>query len=581
MSFAQVLRNRNVERGLVLVAALGMLMSLLVIFAPAARAHHPTTVAGQICEDGLKYITFTSTSWKTDGTPGSGHDDVRIEVSVNGGAWTEVASGAYESPDYSFSGQFLGEDYIGQTIQVRSQVVGPWDNGGSPGNGHPDATTEEFIVPDDCAQEASVAVSHENCDFEYGEGFLIQSGGVNINIDPESGATVTVTGPDNFEETYTTSGFYELEPGAYSWTAEAQPGYELTGDTGGEFTVLDCSWIFLIKQVIDWEEGDVTEFGFTSEDLDDLFETEGTTVFLHHDGIIGGPVPPGSYDVIESVIPEGYEFVSITCDDGDSGQTGDATATYVVAQGEVVTCTFFNQEEEEPPVEPEPGFVRVIKDVVSGDLAAKFEFVGDVSGEIGDGENIELVVPVGETVSSTEIVPEGWELTNISCISEGGTWEVDLENGTVDMTVTEEAGGVVCTFSNVESEVEALVIVTVGGECVENDGNGSGQIDVSMSVPGGATVVIKSGNTVVETLTDDGVVTVPEGQTYTWEATANEGFEFPVGFVPNGTVAIEVCSIEELPLTGLGTTELFGISLLLLGVGGLTLFATRARREET
>ena len=57
-------------------------------------------------------------------------------------------------------------------------------------------------------------------------------------------------------------------------------------------------------------------------------------------------VEPGSYMVIESV-PAGWEDPSIVCDDGDSSGSG-ATATFIAAGGETVTCTFTNAEV--PPV---------------------------------------------------------------------------------------------------------------------------------------------------------------------------------------------------------------------------------------
>jgi len=119
----------------------------MVIFASPAQAHHPTTTASPTCIDDQTVINYTSTSWQI-GEPG--HPDVRIQVSVNGGSWTEVDSGAYEAPSYSFSGSFPGEDYVGQSIRVRSRVVGNWPNGAAPGNSHPAATTAAFTVPADC-----------------------------------------------------------------------------------------------------------------------------------------------------------------------------------------------------------------------------------------------------------------------------------------------------------------------------------------------------------------------------------------------------------------------------------------------
>jgi hypothetical protein len=59
---------------------------------------------------------------------------------------------------------------------------------------------------------------------------------------------------------------------------------------------------------------------------------------------------PGTYDTSETV-PGGWDLTDITCDDADSsgsatpvGPGGTGTATYQVALGETVTCTFTNTE---------------------------------------------------------------------------------------------------------------------------------------------------------------------------------------------------------------------------------------------
>ena len=53
---------------------------------------------------------------------------------------------------------------------------------------------------------------------------------------------------------------------------------------------------------------------------------------------------PGPYEVSE-VVPAGWDLGDISCDDDDStGDTDTATATFDVAAGETVTCTFTNTE---------------------------------------------------------------------------------------------------------------------------------------------------------------------------------------------------------------------------------------------
>jgi len=151
---------------------------------------------------------------------------------------------------------------------------------------------------------------------------------------------------------------------------------------------------------------------------------------------------------------------------------------------------------------------------------------------------------------------------------------------TTTTTVPEE------TTTTVPDEVRALVFVTVEGECVVDDGKGEGEITVTVSVDDAATIVLRDGDgDVVATVTADTVVTVPEDDTYTWEATPNEGFEFATDFVSSDEVEIETCTpdevkdLEVLPFTGAETEALAVIAAVLSAIGLLVILATR-RVEE-
>jgi hypothetical protein len=174
---------------------------------------------------------------------------------------------------------------------------------------------------------------------------------------------------------------------------------------------------------------------------------------------------------------------------------------------------------------------------------------------------------------TTTTVPEETTTT----VPEETTTTVPEETTT---TVPEE------TTTTIPDEVLALVFVTVDGKCVVDDGKGEGRITVTISVDDAATVVIKDGDgDVVATVTEDSVVTVPEDDTYTWEATPNEGFEFAEDFVSTGEVDIDACTpdevkdLEVLPFTGAETEALAVIAAVLSGIGLLVLLATR-RVEE-
>jgi len=82
----------------------------------------------------------------------------------------------------------------------------------------------------------SVQVSPGSCVWD-GQASLTP---VAVTIDPESGATVTIEGPGGPYVFSGSGGSASLLPGDYSWSAAAAGGYELTGNTSGEFTAGSC-----------------------------------------------------------------------------------------------------------------------------------------------------------------------------------------------------------------------------------------------------------------------------------------------------------------------------------------------------
>ena len=133
-------------------------MSMMVVFAPAALAHHPEISASQVCDDGDVAIAYESVSWRTDGGSGSAHNDIRIDIQVNGsGPWTEIANGAYNAGNnYRFSGVIDGTPYVGQSVVVRARAVGAWTNGQGGGETR---QTSPFVVNLVCTESVTVSAS--------------------------------------------------------------------------------------------------------------------------------------------------------------------------------------------------------------------------------------------------------------------------------------------------------------------------------------------------------------------------------------------------------------------------------------
>jgi LPXTG-motif cell wall-anchored protein len=158
--------------------------------------------------------------------------------------------------------------------------------------------------------------------------------------------------------------------------------------------------------------------------------------------------PVGTYAVAETV-PAGWDLSSATCSDGSS------PAAVNLGSGEVVTCTFTNTQR---------GSITAVLDLVplSGNGAARtilarfaatdFVFTGDLAATLlNDGDSIGPNEVAPATYSTTEIVPDGWDLTSIDC-SDGNS---SGNTGTGTATFVVDPGeDVVCTFTNVEEEVK-------------------------------------------------------------------------------------------------------------------------------
>jgi hypothetical protein len=302
------------------------------------------------------------------------------------------------------------------------------------------------------------------------------------------------------------------------------------------------------------------------------FNTTGFTLddstLAHGESGSSGDLDAGNYAVSETV-PAGWSLQSATCDNGDDPSSIDLEA------GETVTCTFVN---DELPEEVEPGQIIVEKVVLIGSDTFQFTFnttgftLADNTLAHGQSSSSGDIAP-GDGYSVSETLPPGWTMVSAVCDDGSPVTNIDVEAGE---TVT-------CTFTNtVTDEVQASILVQVTGTCIETDGEGEGRITVSMSVAGGADVVIRnSSGAVVGTLSADGSITVPEGATYTWEATPNEGFEFPEDADTSGSITIATCSDPEtLPFTGIDLDLMAAYAAALLA-GGLAMLLYSRRAEES
>jgi hypothetical protein len=799
-------------------------MSVMVVFAPAALAHHPEVDAYETCLDAQPYIHFDAISWKTDGSSGSGHADIRIEIRVNGsGSWIDVTGGAFTAVNnYRFSGDIDSGPYWGDSVEIRARANGAWDNGqgggetwttnpitidqdcfnpscpgqyfeykvepvteglhgsfftvsniqdggsgptfdwsstvpvfqvivkGGPGAnlynysgdtsdtglhsplntkngkwfglshvtfcyGEPEAepvdvtpmpqvceliqgsaqgaisfaidpvagavvqvylnpnftgpvgagladgqelslspgtyywqatasssdyeltgpTSGEFTI-DPC--EASVVVISGNCVLNDNGAPV---GAVEVTIDPDSGATVVITGPGGPYNFSGDGGSMELVPGSYAWTASPGSGFTLGGETSGEFTIDPCdsSVIIVAGGCVVNENG--AALGSVQVNID---PDSGATV------VITGPGGPYNFSGdggSMELVPGSYAW---TASPGSGFTLGGETsgeftidpceASVVVISGNcVLNDNGVPVGAVEVNIDPDSGATVVITGPggpynFSGDGGAMelapgsyawaaspgsgFTLGGETSGEftiepcdvsvlVVSGECEILDGPTGsvtafiDTDSGATVTVYDDELSVAATFSGSGGTSV-LPPGTYSWEATPGDGfdlpeGQQTSGQFTIDPCEGTVIVSYGN-CVEGAATAFGSMTVVID-PGSAAVVTVRNDTgqVVATFDEDGGSQALVAGAYTWDAQASAGFAMTGDSVGQFTVVAcddevldeeienddpedEVRGLEVLPFTGIDTWTLFGASIVLLGSGWVLIRSARRREED-
>lgn len=725
MKAAQITHRRGFERVLAILSAFAMFMSLMVMFAPAALAHHPLISADQVCADGAVRISYESVSWKTDGTSGSGHNDIRIEVRVNNsGNWIEVDNGAYNAGNnYRFSGTFDAAPYTGDSIQVRARANGPWANGQGGGE---TAVTGAIVVNLTCTQTVSVTANPQVCAVNQ-QG--VAQGAISFNIAPTSGATVQVFGNANF--TGPVGGalgddvVLNLSPGTYYWQATAANGFALGNPTSGQFTISPCTASAVVVGGDCAVNANGAPLGSVQVTIN---PNSGATVVISGPG---GPynfsgsggsteLAPGSYTwqatpgsgfalggqssgnfvidpcegsvsvstevcaVIDGPLgtveveidPDSSAIVTVYSDagmtnlvatfDGDGGTanlapglyywaaaagggfalTGDTSGSFtiepcfssvtVVSDACVINGNGAPVGQANVMIDPASGATVVIsgpggpynfsgsggsQDLAPGDYTWQatatggFQLTGDTSGgfsvepcdvsvvvadgecDLTAGELGSVTVFIDAASGATVTVYDAQMKVAVSFVGTGGTSELDP--GTYTWEATPGDGfdfpdGQETSGQFTIDPCQGTVVVS-HGSCVEGAATAFGSVTVTISPEGAATVTIFNSNSQEVAVLSGGTQALAAGS-YTWQAEAEPGFgvagetsgSFAVVACPdevldeeieNDDPEDEVRGLEILPFTGINTWTLFGASIVLLGSGWILIRSAR-RREE-
>ncbi|MBS3792504.1 Ig-like domain-containing protein, partial [Candidatus Bipolaricaulota bacterium] len=232
-------------------------------------------------------------------------------------------------------------------------------------------------------------------------------------------------------------------------------GADLTTNNGtsGEFTMpendVTCTFVNERKtgniKIVKNTVGGNDTFGFTisgpTPASPDVTTADGS-------GNTTEEVDTGTYTVEETTIPAGWTLMSSTCE-----------GSFAVGEDQTVTCEFNNTKQ---------GTIVVEKDAVGGD--GDFTFAGDVSGTIRGGGTLTVSDLSPATYTSTETVPDGWNLTSIDCNDDNSSGDI----GTGIATFNLEAGETVtCTFENTKrATIRVEKSTTPSGEGTDFDFTG-------------------------------------------------------------------------------------------------------------
>ena len=174
-----------------------------------------------------------------------------------------------------------------------------------------------------------------------------------------------------------------------------------------------------------------------------------------------GNLPPGNYTITE-LMPEGWDLTNIIIVDPDFGSTIDlesATATIDLDPNEHITIIFINTKQVTHPM----GTITVNKVTIPSETETNFDFItssseGTFSLSGGNSWSSEELSPGNYTI--TELVPEGWDLTNIIIVDPdfGSTIDLESATATIDLDPNEH---ITIIFINTKQQIAQSGLFTV------------------------------------------------------------------------------------------------------------------------
>ena len=271
--------------------------------------------------------------------------------------------------------------------------------------------------------------------------------------DPQSFAFSLTGGPDGIDQSFSLthaaaphdSGL--VKPGTYATSETVPAGWSQMGSTCSDGSA---------PGAVDLAPGETVTCTFTNTKQGQVVVRKvmvgGTDTFdfaglpagsiSQSGGTLSATVVPGQYTSTEGA-KTGWALTSLTCDDTDSsGSVANRQATFEVAAGEVVTCTFTNTKQ---------GGIVVRKETDPDGSTQSFPFGASYDADgfsLSDGQSNASGELDPGTYSVSENVPAGWELESAVCSDGSPASAIALAAGE---TVT-------CTFTNRLVRGEIVVV---------------------------------------------------------------------------------------------------------------------------
>jgi len=260
--------------------------------------------------------------------------------------------------------------------------------------------------------------------------------------DPTCSGTPIFTAIDGTAPYTAGVGFVSNAAGTWNWTADYagdQNNLPASSDCGAEaVTIINPTGHLIVNKITVPSSDTTTEFPISVSGTGTV--TPPTSVNLTGGSNHNFEVIAGTYSAAETV-PAGWD------------KTGDTCQDVVVTAGQTAECTITNTKR---------GHIIVDKVTTGGDATFSFDASGGTDPTYNDFTLTNLQTPNDQVLkpgsySVTETVPDGWDLSSVSCVS-------SIQNTEVNTALELDAGETItCTFTDTKKGTIVLVKNTIGG----------------------------------------------------------------------------------------------------------------------